>query len=112
MMSDDGGGKSGEIVPFPKTAEERRAIRKAKLDQERQRLGNRFIDEAGGDTALFHTANDTAYADLIVNGHRETWPVRSKQFRFSYLRYLKRQKDRLAGVDPVLAMAINMRKTA
>jgi hypothetical protein len=30
---------------------------------------------------LFHTATGTAYADLLVDGHRETWPIRSKRFR-------------------------------
>jgi hypothetical protein len=30
---------------------------------------------------LFHTANSTGFADLDVNGHRETWPIRSKGFR-------------------------------
>lgn len=30
---------------------------------------------------LFHTATGVAYADLVVDGHRETWPVRSKRFR-------------------------------
>lgn len=30
---------------------------------------------------LFHTAADTAFADIFVNQHRETWPVRSKRFR-------------------------------
>jgi hypothetical protein len=29
---------------------------------------------------LFHAADMTAYADLDINGHRETWPVRSKGF--------------------------------
>src|SRR5262245_29885601 len=31
--------------------------------------------------ALFHTATGTAFADLMVDGHRETWPIRSKRFR-------------------------------
>ena len=31
--------------------------------------------------ALFHTRDGTGFADLVVNGHRETWPVRSKVFR-------------------------------
>jgi hypothetical protein len=26
---------------------------------------------------LFHTATDTAFADLLVDGQRETWPIRS-----------------------------------
>src|ERR1700675_2207798 len=30
---------------------------------------------------LFHTATATAFADILVNGHRETWPIRSKRFR-------------------------------
>src|SRR5215831_14655548 len=30
---------------------------------------------------LFHTATGTAYADILVDGHRETWPIRSKRFR-------------------------------
>jgi len=30
---------------------------------------------------LFHTANGTAFADLMIDGHRETWPIRSTWFR-------------------------------
>ena len=30
---------------------------------------------------LFHTAAGTAYAEILVDGHRETWPIRSKRFR-------------------------------
>src|SRR5436305_2145150 len=30
---------------------------------------------------LFHTAAGTAFADLLIEGHRETWPIRSKRFR-------------------------------
>jgi hypothetical protein len=30
---------------------------------------------------LFHNATGTAFADLLVDGHRETWPIRSKRFR-------------------------------
>jgi hypothetical protein len=34
---------------------------------------------------LFHTAIGTAFADIRTDGHRETWPIRSKRFR-SFLR--------------------------
>jgi len=85
--------------------QQRRALRKAKEDLEKQRLVNTFIDEAGGDRALFHTRDSVAYADLIVAGHRETWPVRSKQFRHAYLRYLQQQFGRLVGEEqPILAL--------
>jgi hypothetical protein len=30
---------------------------------------------------LFHAPNDTGFADLDINGHRETWSIRSKGFR-------------------------------
>src|SRR5947209_437274 len=30
---------------------------------------------------LFHTAAGTAFADILLDGHRETWPIRSKRFR-------------------------------
>lgn len=30
---------------------------------------------------LFHTPDGTGYADLDINGHRETWPIRAKGFR-------------------------------
>jgi hypothetical protein len=32
-------------------------------------------------SGLFHIATGTAYADFLVDGHRETWPIRSKRFR-------------------------------
>jgi hypothetical protein len=33
------------------------------------------------ETDLFHSADRTAYADLMIEDHRETWPIRSKGFR-------------------------------
>jgi hypothetical protein len=33
------------------------------------------------DAELFHSLDGTGSADLDVNGHRETWPIRSKAFR-------------------------------
>jgi hypothetical protein len=30
---------------------------------------------------LFHDPNGTAFADLTIEGHRETWPIRSRRFR-------------------------------
>ena len=35
---------------------------------------------------LFHTATGTTFADLVISGHRETWPIRSKRFR-NWLRH-------------------------
>jgi hypothetical protein len=32
-------------------------------------------------TELFHAPDGTGFADLDINGHRETWPIRAKGFR-------------------------------
>jgi hypothetical protein len=44
-------------------------------------------------TELFHTAAGTAYADLAIDGHRETWPIRSRRFRA----FLRRSYYRATG---------------
>ena len=45
---------------------------------------------------LFHTPDSTAYADIEVDGHRETWPIRRKVFK----RWLMRQYYRQTGSTP------------
>src|SRR5690349_4991534 len=45
-------------------------------------------------TELFHTASGTAYADLVIDGHRETWPIRSRRFRA----FLRRSYYRATGI--------------
>jgi hypothetical protein len=35
---------------------------------------------------LFHTPDETCFADLDINGHRETWPIRANGFRRWLLR--------------------------
>jgi hypothetical protein len=99
-----GNGNGGDnVVHFPETEAERRAMRKLQQDRERQRLVNVFVDE---DRALFHDPNGVAYADLIIGGHRETWPIKSKEFRSAYIGYLQRQFDRLVAEGSTLAMGL------
>jgi hypothetical protein len=33
---------------------------------------------------VFHTAQGVAFVDFITDGHRETWPIRSKRLRRCY----------------------------
>ena len=40
-----------------------------------------ILIELAADAELFHAADGTGYADLEINGHRETWPIRSKGFQ-------------------------------
>src|SRR4029450_12630965 len=47
---------------------------------------------------LSDTATGTAFADLLVDGHRETWPIRSKRFRgWLRRRYYQATGDALGG---------------
>ena len=73
-MSSSTGDGDDKIVQFPLTSEERQALRRQKQELQRQRLIHCFIDEANGEQALFHTSDGTAYADLIIEGSRQTWP--------------------------------------
>ena len=57
--------------------------------------------------ALFHTPDQTGYADLEINGHRESWPVRAKGFR----RWLARRYFEETGGAPsseALQSALNV----
>ena len=60
------------------------------------------------DTAdLFHATDGSAFADLDINGHRETWPVRTKGFK----RWLARQFYEATGGAPsseALQSALNV----
>ena len=37
--------------------------------------------ELGSKIELFHTPAGVAFADVLIDGHRETWAVRSKRLR-------------------------------
>src|SRR6516162_10428423 len=48
--------------------------------------------------ALFHTATGTAFIDIEIDGHRETWPVRGKQLRaWLRRRYYEQTGEALNG---------------
>jgi hypothetical protein len=40
-----------------------------------------MLKEIGPCEGLFHTPTGVAYADILVDGHRETWAIRSPRFR-------------------------------
>jgi hypothetical protein len=56
---------------------------------------------------LFHTADGTAFADLMIDGHRETWPVRSIRLRS----WLRRKYYEATGAAPgagAISSALNL----
>jgi hypothetical protein len=108
------GDDDNKVVPFPSTPEERRALQRAKQEAEQRRLVDLFVDEAEGGQTLFHTPDGDCYADLTIEGVRQTWPIRSKKFRAEYVRYLRRQSERLADASAPLAAlvgAVSLRAT-
>jgi hypothetical protein len=67
------------------TAEERR----------KQKQVDQLYKLVKGDS-LFHDAEDNPYADLEIDGHRQTWPIKSQQFK----RWLARQFFERKGTAP------------
>jgi hypothetical protein len=45
-----------------------------------------ILIELAESAELFHTPDKTGFAELYINGHRETWPIRSKGFRRWWVR--------------------------
>jgi hypothetical protein len=56
---------------------------------------------------LFHTATGTAFADIVTDGHRETWPIRSKRFR-SWLRRRYYEATGDAPSAPAIRSALDL----
>src|SRR5437868_6827463 len=56
---------------------------------------------------LFHTATGTAFADLLVDGHRETWPIRGKRFR-TWLRRRHYETTRTAASAAAINSALDL----
>jgi hypothetical protein len=56
---------------------------------------------------LFHASDGTGFADLIIDGHRESWPLRGKRFQ-AWLRqqYYERTWD--APSPAALNAALNV----
>ena len=91
MKKEDRAGFEALRVQLKKAGCRVTALDKASMEESgnggrRPTQADILIDLAGT-AELFHTADGTAFADLDINGHRETWPVRTKGFK----RWLARQ---------------------
>src|SRR5436190_12277369 len=56
---------------------------------------------------VFHTASGVAFADLVTDGHRETWPIRSKRFR-TWVRRCYYQATGTAAGAAVIGSALDL----
>jgi hypothetical protein len=57
------------------------AIAKENCDGGRRPTQADILLDLARTAELFHAPDGTGYADLDINGHRETWPIRAKGFR-------------------------------
>jgi hypothetical protein len=84
VMSDD--TEDGNVVDFKKEKEKlvadavKHANGKGKKKDKEPTQGQTLLQLAQA-AELFHSADGVGYADLMINGHRETWPIRSKGFK-------------------------------
>jgi hypothetical protein len=54
----------------------------------------------GVSAEFFHTPAGTAFVDLLINGHRETWPIRSQRFRtWLRLRHYEATRTALSAAE-------------
>src|SRR5258707_4169734 len=66
-----------------------------------------MLTHLAASTELFHSADGTAFADLMIDGHRETWPVRSIRLRS----WLRRKYYEATGAAPgagAISSALNL----
>jgi hypothetical protein len=66
-----------------------------------------MLTAMAGIGALFHTASGSAFADLMIDGHRETWPIRSKRFR-TWLRRCHYEQTGKALSGPIINSALDL----
>ncbi len=62
-------------------------------------LADMMVQIATDEAELSHDANFAAYATIQVEGHHETWPVRSRSFRLWVQRRLREEHDRSANSE-------------
>ena len=56
---------------------------------------------------FFHTPAGTGFVDLLINGNRETWPIRSKRFR-TWLRRRHYEITRTAASAAAINSALDL----
>jgi hypothetical protein len=66
-----------------------------------------LISSVASSAEFFHTPAGTAFVDLLINGNRETWPIRSQRFR-TWLRRRHYETTRTAASAAAINAALDM----
>ena len=66
-----------------------------------------MLSDLAASAELFHTADGTAFADLTIDGHWETWPIRSIRLR-SWLRQKYYEATGAAATTGAISSALDL----
>jgi len=88
--------------PKRESADEKKA---AAEDKQKQKQADIMLRHAKQESELFHTPDGETYADINIDGHRETWWLRSKGLR-RWLVMLFRKAEGATPSKEVLNLAI------
>ena len=70
-----------EAEKIKKQKESQATNGKAEQDKQTETQAQQLAKISTSGAALFHAPNGAGYADIIINGHRETWLIRGQGFR-------------------------------
>lgn len=71
----------------------------ADRDNGKASAATRLVALATAHAELFHAPDSVAYATLAIDGHSETWPIRSKRFRSWLARAFYDDEERAPGAQ-------------
>jgi hypothetical protein len=89
----------------PTDEEDEEVVGTAAKDDSPKKQADILIDIAREEATVFRTPDRVAYVDLEVDGHRETWPVRSDGFKH-WLRHRYYEEQESAPAKDALQQAI------
>lgn len=72
--------KKHEHGPSARSGENESSTQQPETRERGLKQADRLIEVANS-AELFHTADGTGFAELVVKGHREIWPIRGKGIR-------------------------------
>jgi hypothetical protein len=97
------------VVEFPSSSKQRKTRAKKKVDDGSRKPQASKLIALASEAKLFHTADGTCYADIDINGHRETWKIRSQGFgRWLKRRYHEEEPEGGAPNNDAMSTALGM----
>jgi hypothetical protein len=94
-------GKKNDAPVLDAKPRTMRDVGKNKEDREKRTPQAHKLIALSSAAKLFHTSASDCYADIIINGHRETWKIRSKGFSRWLMRRYFEEEDGAPNNDAI-----------